>query len=777
VVDFHWQYRGHIQDIGATDASTATGWIELTNNNNDHWVKNLQWTDKVSGDTTVATDPVTSVPGDLTNEDYPNQPTTAYHRVDDFESRAHYRYDAAYSRYEILDPRQHLNYQVVSNYYEIYEEAPVIEEVTATEAKTYYIERINWQTKTVYQDEEVTEYVREVAAPVQPPLFDGDSLAANRGSITITAEGDVRVDGKLNAAGSLNIGADLLQITIPGGIDVNTAVNSLMLTTTEIGDVTVTESDDIEHRDVDILNGVFHLNAGGSITAYEGSRVNANNVTLVAGASLAANVTTDHLDATAAVDMNLLTTVTSLDAAILGGGNMVVTETDSIFLNNVTAQDGTITVTAANIMIDYADAGIGSGVFNAVASGDIYEVLGAQNDPDVDVTANEIGFIAGGTLYLWTGNLDPDLEILPGSKLSMDIPGDIDLDGTLNVAFDLIVEGRITATNFDSNGNDISLTARNDDILIGYINAGPGMFTAQAARDIREIDEFDVGYDLIAGETTLIAGRNIGASSGSELNLETDIASLTAESTGLWTGQGTGTGSIFIDEGSALDLNAVTALNGSIMITTGGTITAMNISSLTDATGNDVSLTAATGDILIDYIGVGTVSGNISLSAADGLIGEVPTEDPEADLVAGTLNLISATGIGSLGQLEIDVTTLTHAEVTGSGAINLMDTAGGLLVTIATTADGSVNIGATDGNLVVTTVTALGNNRDVALSTLSSGNIRVGNVSAANDTIILTSAGAIEELGPADTAADITALSIALRAATGIGSLGALETS
>ncbi|MFC1830203.1 beta strand repeat-containing protein, partial [Thermodesulfobacteriota bacterium] len=203
----------------------------------------------------------------------------------------------------------------------------------------------------------------------------------------------------------------------------------------------------------------------------------------------------------------------------------------------------------------------------------------------------------------------------------------------------------------------------------------------------------------------------------------------------------------------------------------------MNISSLTDATGNDVSLTAATGDILIDYIGVGTVSGNISLSAADGLIGEVPTEDPEADLVAGTLNLISATGIGSLGQLEIDVTTLTHAEVTGSGAINLMDTAGGLLVTIATTADGSVNIGATDGNLVVTTVTALGNNRDVALSTLSSGNIRVGNVSAANDTIILTSAGAIEELGPADTAADITTLSIALRAATGIGSLGALETS
>ncbi|MFC1830202.1 hypothetical protein ACFL0O_11400 [Thermodesulfobacteriota bacterium] len=94
----------------------------------------------------------------------------------------------------------------------------------------------------------------------------------------------------------------------------------------------------------------------------------------------------------------------------------------------------------------------------------------------------------------------------------------------------------ITATNFDSNGNDISLTARNDDILIGYINAGPGMFTAQAARDIREIDGFDVGYDLIAGETTLIAGRNIGASSGSELNLETDIASLTAESTGLWSG-------------------------------------------------------------------------------------------------------------------------------------------------------------------------------------------------------------------------------------------------
>ena len=118
----------------------------------------------------------------------------------------------------------------------------------------------------------------------------------------------------------------------------------------------------------------------------------------------------------------------------------------------------------------------------------------------------------------------------------------------------------------------------------------------------------------------------------------------------------------------------------------------------------------------------------------------------------------------------MNATTLSVANVTGTGVINLSDTAGGLAVTSATTANGDITLNAVGGDLTLTAVTAgtaaVGDG-NVNLSTTTSGDVLMDSVTAAGDTITITSAGAIEESG-SDPAADLTATTLSLTAATGI---------
>ena len=138
----------------------------------------------------------------------------------------------------------------------------------------------------------------------------------------------------------------------------------------------------------------------------------------------------------------------------------------------------------------------------------------------------------------------------------------------------------------------------------------------------------------------------------------------------------------------------------------------------------------------------------------------------------GSLTASSATGI----DLDTTIATLTSASVSAGGDINISDTAGGLTVTSATTSGtgGNITLEATGGNLTLTTVTA-GGSGDVVASTATSGDILVGNVTATSDTITLISAtGAIEESG-ADAGSDVSAATIELTAATGIGAAAQIE--
>ena len=94
----------------------------------------------------------------------------------------------------------------------------------------------------------------------------------------------------------------------------------------------------------------------------------------------------------------------------------------------------------------------------------------------------------------------------------------------------------------------------------------------------------------------------------------------------------TGTGLINIFNKGNVDLENVTTNNGSINIKAKG-IVALNVVSKIDALGNDITLTATTGDIHTGNITAGSTNGNVTLNANDGSI------DDDASISANNIFL------------------------------------------------------------------------------------------------------------------------------------------
>jgi hypothetical protein len=164
---------------------------------------------------------------------------------------------------------------------------------------------------------------------------------------------------------------------------------------------------------------------------------------------------------------------------------------------------------------------------------------------------------------------------------------------------------------------------------------------------------------------------------------------------------------------------------------------------------------------------------------------------------AGTVDLNAATGIGNTqavntaaasisadttnGNIDINnnlgtavaATSLT----TGTGNIAFDQTGGGSLdVQNAATTAGNIDVSVTGADLKATSVTAgtaAASDGDVSLSTITSGDIKLGNVKALSDTATVTSAGTINDTdAPDDKVANISAGTINLN--TGGGDVGTI---
>jgi len=208
-------------------------------------------------------------------------------------------------------------------------------------------------------------------------------------------------------------------------------------------------------------------------------------------------------------------------------------------------------------------------------------------------------------------------------------------------------------------------------------------------------------------------------------------------------------------ETSVGTLNASTA-GGGIFVSEANAVTLGNISA---GSGNDIVISNTSGNMTVNS--VTTAGGAVTLASPGGAI--LDGNGAASNVTAGTLTVSAASGI----DLDTTITTLSSANVTGTGSIDISN-AGTLAVNNATTANGNIALNATGGNLAINMVTAAGIG-DVTLSTTTSGDITLGNVTSPN-TLTITSAGGITDTNGA--AANISTNTANLTASANIGTSG-----
>ncbi|MGV2335719.1 MAG UNVERIFIED_CONTAM: hypothetical protein LVR18_16915 [Planctomycetaceae bacterium] len=245
-----------------------------------------------------------------------------------------------------------------------------------------------------------------------------------------------------------------------------------------------------------------------------------------------------------------------------------------------------------------------------------------------------------------------------------------------NGSITLQADGDILLSRVESTGGaTITITANYDGINTGLAADGSGAISDNLTGDNANI--------TTSGLAVLDAATGIGTSTD---DINTDIGQLNASVNSI--------GSLYLTDVNAITLTDVDTFNGSITITAGGQITSTDVESLTDAEANDIILRTTAGSILAGRISAGS-TGDVWLNSAAAV--EESGNDAAADIVAETLEINAATGIGAAGELEINAFNLGTA--TTAGAIVLLDTTDGLTIS-------SVNVDGTGTATSGVTITA-----------------------------------------------------------------------
>ncbi|MEY3175110.1 MAG: Hemolysin, partial [Planctomycetota bacterium] len=311
---------------------------------------------------------------------------------------------------------------------------------------------------------------------------------------------------------------------------------------------------------------------------------------------------------------------------------------------------------------------------------------------NISVTAiNSTLTINGAVTSTGSGNLG----ITGGTGVTHTASGDLTTTttGTITVA---ATTGNVTmadGTLYSTGSGAVSVTAGSS-VAIGQISTVSSAVTITAtAGSISDATALETVANIsTSGTATLTAALGIGSTGVGNIN--TSIGTLDAAVTDA--------GSLFLEEADTITLLDVDTANGGITIVAGGTITATDVASTTEADENDISLTSTAGDIRVALINAGTTAGDVTLSAAGAII--EAGSDSDADITADTLILIATSGIGvTADPIETQINTL-FAENSGSGNIEIVEVAGSDLTLLSvrqtnSAGNGSINIATTNGQL------------------------------------------------------------------------------
>jgi len=638
-------------------------------------------------------------------------------------------------------------------------------------------------------------------------INEDDAIALNE---VLTADGDVTVNASLATGGDVEVGV------VTAGTNGNVTIDNTANDGGSILDDVETDIDGDGAADDMITGGVLTMTATGDIGVVGGNPINTTVDSITASSTVAGGININEFDAVT------LTSATTADGPVnvVSGGTMTATLVTAADAGDDADHDVTLTTTAGDILVGDVT---GDHMIVATSAGAIEE---SGDDADSDLTAGiielnaETGIgaaapieTAGATISADTtdGNIDLDNVNAEATTATSLTTGTGDILFSQSGGGDLTVETATTDDGdigIDSDGSNLTaqtVTAGGDgqnvtltttasgNVFVGNITAADDLITVNSVEAIEE-DGDDPDADLTAGSLDLNAGTGIGAAapietaatsiSADTTNGNIDLDNVNADPTTA-TSLTTGAGDILFSQSGGGDLTVETAETGDGDI--GVDVDDADLSVQTATAGGDgqnVTLTTTTsGDVFVDNV---TAEDDLITVTAVGAVEELG-DDAGADLTGGTLDLNAGTGIGAAAPIETAATSIsadtTNGNIdldnvnadpttatsltTGAGDILFSQSGGGdLTVETAETADGDIGVDVDDADLAAESVTAGGDGNDVALSTTTSGNVLLGDVTAEGDVIDVAAAGAIDSIEDDETA-DATADTINLTAAAG----------
>jgi hypothetical protein len=436
-------------------------------------------------------------------------------------------------------------------------------------------------------------------------------------------------------------------------------------------------------------------------------------------------------------DIMLATDVATLSLTIEQSGDAIVSEIGDLTLASVQLFDGVFTLEADDIT---ATGNVAANVINLNSRGVI-----SATAPGV-LIGGDLNASAVGGMNLHTEVADITAHVTGTGNIVIAETGAVVLshvstaDGWITVTAGGDITAALIHSITDADVNDITLTTTGSHIQAAEMNAG---------------SLGDVFLNSTGPLSATVTADELVATAAGDMTLYTTVATLEAETTSV--------GAVTVTEADTITLRNIQALDGAISITAGGTITALNVESFTDAEGNDISLTATSGDILIDHVAVGMGYGGISV-VASGDIRETDVTDPDVDVAGHHADMSAAGEFGSADDPELNLEmALTMFGFSGEDLI--YDFIGDIELNVV--ASGVVNVTAT-GTITVTHMESGGG--EIALES-TGGDILIGymDAGAAAGTVNLTAADSIFEAKPADDDVDLIASEANLTAGVTIG--------
>ncbi len=385
------------------------------------------------------------------------------------------------------------------------------------------------------------------------------------------------------------------------------------------------------------------------------------------------NAFSQGLDSTVAIDVEGDVTIDAADGDItmatgsstdLQDGDVSYNASGSIAVNEISTQSGNAELTAT--------------------AGDITDVNGADlNITADDLTATaatgigEVGDALDTTIDTFTGTTTGAGPIVINETDGIELTSVTTDDGLITVSAGGTIDAVSVVSSTDDDANDITITATGGgSIAIDAVNAGTGSGDVTLTAN--------TGGGAV---TTNISGRVTG-----DVVTATAVTSVSLTITGQSADLSvTGVGDLEVTELDAIELTDLDTDDGSITVTAGGTITALDVESSDDDDANDITLTSTGDDVVVDLVTAGAgAAADVSITA-DGSITELVAADAGTDITADNLTLDAGTGIGTGAGGPLDTAAVSLAAESAAGDINL-DEADDVTIQDVTASDGDVTI-------------------------------------------------------------------------------------